>query len=94
MKKIISTLCFFCLACVMLSSCGSKTQTPEAIAQQWCDLNGKVFKAAEGTDKEKAKEERKKYETEIEDKYSKDKDMMDKIKKAVEACEDKSEGRS
>lgn len=93
MKKIITTLCCLCLTITILTSCGSK-ETPESIAQQWCDLNGKVFKAADGPDKEKAKEERKKYENTIEEKYSKDKDMTDKIKKAAEACEGKSEGKN
>ncbi len=93
MKKILTTFCCLCFTMIILSSCGDSKETPESIAQQWCDLNGKVYKAADGPDKEKAKEERKKYENSMEEKYGKDADMKEKIKKAVEACEDKSEGR-
>jgi len=82
------------MAIILFTSCGGGMGTPESIAQEWCDLNGKVYRAADGPDKEKAKEERKKYENTLEEKYSKDKPMMDKIKKAVEACEGRSEGKN
>lgn len=91
MKKVITSLCCLCLVGTIMSSCGNSKETPESIAGQWCNLNGKVYKAAEGPDKEKAKEERKKFENSVEEKYSKDSVMMEKIKKAAEACEGKSE---
>lgn len=93
MNKIITSLCCLFISIIILTSCNAAKDTPESIAQKWCDLNGKVYKAADGADKEKAKEERKKYENIIEEKYGKDADMKEKVKKAVEACEDASEGR-
>ena len=93
MKKIISTLVIFCMAGAMFSSCGSKSDTPESIAEKWCDLNGKVFRAAEGTEKEAAKEARKKFENDMEEKYKADTAFMKKVGVAVEACEGKSEGK-
>jgi hypothetical protein len=55
MKKIISTVFIFCMAGAMLISCSSKADTPESIAEKWCDLNGKVYRAAEGAEKDAAK---------------------------------------
>jgi hypothetical protein len=93
MKKIISTLLLFCMAGAILSSCSSKAETPESIAEKWCDLNGKVYRAAEGAEKDAAKEARKKFETDMEEKYKSDTAFMMKVGKAVEACEAKSEGK-
>ena len=93
MKKILSTFVIFCMAVVVLSSCGAKADTPESIAEKWCDLNGKVFRAAEGAEKDAAKEARKKFENDMEAKYKSDTAFMMKVGKAVEACEGKSEGK-
>ncbi|MEO6540763.1 MAG: hypothetical protein ABIN74_07230 [Ferruginibacter sp.] len=93
MKKIISTVFIFCMAGAMLISCNSKADTPESIAEKWCDLNGKVYRAADGAEKDAAKEARKKYEKEMEEKYKSDTAFMRKVGVAVEACEGKSEGK-
>lgn len=77
---------------IATASCNSK-KVPESIARQWCDLNSNVYKAAEGPDKELAIEARKKFEKELEAEYKDDKATLDIIMKAVEACEDASEGR-
>ncbi|MEO6253992.1 MAG: hypothetical protein ABIO79_11830 [Ferruginibacter sp.] len=92
MKKIISTVFIFCMTGAMLISCDSKS-TPESIAEKWCDLNGKVYRAADGAEKDAAKEARKKYENEMEEKYKSDTAFMRKVGVAVEACEGKSEGK-
>lgn len=81
------------LVTVILYACSSGKATPESIAQQWCDLNGKVNKAADGPAKEAAKTAREKFETEIETKYKADTAMMNKIKTAVESCAEQSAGR-
>lgn len=93
MNHLLKNLYVLLLSTVLLASCGDKKQSPESIAQQWCDLNSKVYKAAEGPDKEVATEARKIFEKEIETKYKDNKAMRDDIMKAVEACEDASEGR-
>ena len=93
MKKIISTVFIFCMAGTMLISCGSKADTPESIAEKWCDLNGKEFRAAEGAEKDAAREARKKFENDMEEKYKTDTAFMKKVGRAVEACEGKSEGK-
>ena len=86
MKKmflIVTTLAF-------LAACG---ETPESIGAQWCELNGKVHTASTPEEKSAAKEAREAFEEEMEKKYKDDKEMMDKIEAAAEACEDSSEGR-
>ena len=75
-----------------LTACGGKKQSAASIAQDWCDLNGKAYKA-EGAAKESAEAERKKFEEKMVEKYGKDKAFMDEIGKEVEKCEDASEGR-
>lgn len=74
-------------------SCNGGKETPESIAKKWCELNGKVHNAADVAAKDVAKEARRKYEKEIEEKYKDNKDFMDKVEKASEACEAESEGR-
>lgn len=71
-----------------------KSETPETIAQEWCNLNGKVFAAAEGAEKETAKAARKKFETQMQEKYKDNQAMLDNVGKAIEACEDASEGKN
>ena len=90
MIKIILLLLSFCL---FLFSCSSKKETPESIALQWCDLNSKVHAAPEGPAKESAKAERTKFENEMKEKFKDNQDMLDNIGKAIEGCEDASEGR-
>lgn len=75
----------------VFTACGGK-QSASSIAQKWCDLNGKAFKA-EGEAKAAAEAARDMYEKEMKEKYGKDKDFMDEIDKEIEKCEDASEGR-
>ncbi len=76
-----------------MAACGDKKETAASIAKQWCDLNGKAFKAAEGAEKEAAQAARKKFEDEMEAKYKDDEAFMKEVGKEVEKCEDASEGR-
>lgn len=75
-----------------LTACGSK-ETPASVAQKWCDLNAKVYKAAEGPEKEAAEDAREKFENTMEEKYEDDKVFMEEVGKEVEKCEDASEGK-
>ncbi|HUR67529.1 MAG TPA: hypothetical protein VMZ03_14345 [Chitinophagaceae bacterium] len=77
---------------ISMAGCGSKKESAASVAQDWCDLNGKAYKA-EGAAKENAEAARKKFEEKMVDKYGKDKAFMDEIGKEVEKCEDASEGR-
>lgn len=77
---------------LLLSACGGKKESAASIAQKWCDLNGKAYKA-EGAEKEAAEAARDKYENEIEAKYKGDEAFMKEVEKEVEKCEDASEGR-
>lgn len=78
----------------MLFSCGDKKETPESIAASWCELNGRVSKAADSPEKEKALNARKEFEQSMEAKYKEDTAMMRAIFRAVEACEAASEGKT
>jgi hypothetical protein len=75
-----------------ISSCGGGKETAASIAQKWCNLNGKAYKA-EGAAKDAAMAAKDKFEKEMEGKYKNDKAFMDEIEKEVEKCEDASEGR-
>jgi len=78
-------------AAISFASCGGKA-TAASIAQKWCDLNAKAYKA-EGAAKEAAQEAREKFEKEMQEKYKDDKAFLEEIGKEVEKCEDASEGR-
>ena len=84
--SVLFAVCFF------LASCGGK-ESASAVAKKWCDLNAKEYKAAEGPEKEAAKQARKKFEDEMEAKYKNDQAFFAEIGKEVEKCEDASEGR-
>jgi len=90
-KKMILSSMLLAMA-IFVASCGGK-ETAASIAKKWCDLNGKVYKAAEGPAKEAAQKARKQFEDEMEAKYKDDKAFMDEIGKEAEKCEDASEGR-
>ena len=64
MKKKLS-ISVVILLCVAVLSCGSKKETAASIAQKWCDLNAKAYKATDGAAKEAAEMARKKFENEI-----------------------------
>jgi len=78
-----------------LVACGGKgkKETAVSIAQEWCDLNGKVAMAADEDAKNAAKKARSAFEQKMQEKYKDDKAFMDEIGKEVEKCEDASEGR-
>jgi hypothetical protein len=90
-KKILSAA--FILSCIVLLSCGSKKETAASIAQKWCDLNAKAYKAAEGPAKEAAEAARTTFEDEMKAKYKDNEAFMKEVGKEVEKCEDASEGR-
>lgn len=92
MKKICKKLPVIVL-CLVLASCGGGKESAATIAQKWCDLNGKAYKAAEGPEKEAAKASVSKFEDEMEAKYKDDEAFMKEIEKEVNKCEDASEGR-
>ncbi len=92
MKKKLS-ISFAVLFCLALLSCSSKKETASSIAQEWCDLNAKVYKAAEGPAKEAAQAAQEKFEKNMEEKYKDKKEFIDEVGKEVEKCEDKSEGK-
>ena len=81
------------LLCLVLLACGSKKETAASIAQKWCDLNGKVQKAADGMAKETAETVRNKFENEMEAKYKGDTAFMKEVEKEVNKCEAASESR-
>lgn len=92
MKKNLLTIPVLAL-CLSFAACGGGKKSAASIAKEWCDLNGKAYKAAEGPEKEKAEAARKKFEDEMESKYKDDKAFMEEIGKEVEKCEDASEGK-
>ncbi|HMU46438.1 MAG TPA: hypothetical protein PKC72_08730 [Chitinophagaceae bacterium] len=91
MRQLLSIL-FITTTTLFLAGCGSK-ETPATVAQKWCDLNAKVYKAADGPEKEAAKATREKFEKTMEEKYKNDDAFMKEVGKEVEKCEDSSEGR-
>ena len=86
-SSISVILCFFII------SCSSKKETAASIAQKWCDLNEKVYKATDDAAKDAAKAVRKSFEKEMEAKYKDDQAFLDEVGKEVEKCEDASEGK-
>lgn len=91
MKKTITSFAA-ALCCLFIISCGGKKETASSIAQKWCDLNAKAYKA-EGAAKEAAEAAREKFEKEMEEKYKDNKTFMEEVGKEVEKCEGASEGR-
>lgn len=81
------------LLSVVIISCGSKKESAASIAQKWCDLNAKAYKATDESAKEAAEMVRKKFENEMEAKYKGDDSFMKEVQKEVEKCEAASEGR-
>lgn len=92
MKQKLTTVTalLFCLAMI---SCGGKKESAASVAQKWCDLNAKAYKAADGPEKEAAEAAREKFEQEMEAKYKDNKEFMAEVEKEAEKCEDASEGR-
>jgi esterase/lipase len=92
MKQKLTAATVF-LFCFFLLACGGKKESASSLAQKWCDLNAKAYKAAEGPEKEAAEMARDKFEKEMEEKYKDKKDFMAEVEKEVEKCEGASEGR-
>ncbi len=90
MKKLASFIPFG--LCILLFACSSGKETASSVAQKWCDLNGKEYRAANDEEKNKARAAKESFEKEMEVKYS-DKAFIEEVKKEVEKCEDASEGR-
>jgi len=79
------------LALALLLSCSNSKDTPESIAQKWCDLNSKVFNAPNDEARQKAEKDLKDYEKKIDQKYEGDEEMRKKVMAEVEKCEGASE---
>jgi hypothetical protein len=92
MKKALTISALIILSCFFVA-CNNETESAASIAQKWCDLNGKAYKAAEGSEKEAAQKNLKDFEKDMETKHKDDKAFMSEIEKEVEKCEDASEGR-
>lgn len=89
MKKRILSLTV--VSALFLASCGAEKETPETVAKKWCELNQKVKNASDEEAREKAREEREKYEEEIENKYPQDdeknKEFWDKVMDETKGCD-------
>ena len=82
------------VATLFIFSCGNKgKESASSIAQKWCDLNGRVEKAQTDEAKDAAKQMRKKFENEIDQKYKGDEKLMKEINDEIEKCENASEGK-
>lgn len=92
MKKILTAFAAIAL-CIAVISCGSKKDSAASLGQQWCELNGKAAKAAEGPEKEAAEAALEKYENELEAKYKDNDAFIKEVQQEAEKCEDASEGR-
>ena len=83
MKKILIPVI---LALVIgFASCDNK-ETPQSVADKWCEMTKKI-KEAEGDEKDKLEEERQAYEESIETKYKDDEDFMNKVEELADKCE-------
>jgi len=91
MKKILVTLSVI-LFSLSFTACGGK-ESAKSVAKEWCDLNGKVAKAADGPDRETARANLMKWSAKMEAKYKGDEAFKEKLEKEVEKCEAASEGR-
>ena len=90
--KVKLPILTFGLTTLMLIACSGK-ETAKSIAQKWCDLNEKVYKASDGDAKDAAKANLRKYEDKIEAKYKDNEAFMKEVEAEVEKCEAASEGR-
>jgi len=83
---------FVIVSFFLLVSCGGKKESAASIAQKWCELNAKAFKAEQRL-KEAAEKARDKFEEEMGAKYKDNEEFMKQVEQEVEKCEDASEGR-
>ena len=87
LAQLVIVLCF------TLAACGGGKKSAASVAQKWCELNGKVAKAANEADKVAAKAAIDKWENEMEAKYKGDEAFMKEVEKEAEKCEAASEGK-
>ena len=92
MKKNLLSISVISLS-LLFAACGGGKESASSIAQKWCDLNGKAYKAADGPEKVAAKATLDKYEEDMEAKYKDNEAFMKEVGKEVEKCEAASEGR-
>jgi len=85
MKKIL-LVSLILSASYSFISCSSK-ETAQSVAEEWCNLNAKVKKAAEGPEYEAAKQARKEYEEKMEAKYKDNEAFMKEVKEIAEKCD-------
>jgi PBP1b-binding outer membrane lipoprotein LpoB len=74
-------------AAFFFASCGGGKASVDSIAKKWCELTVRVKSASNEAEKEIAKEKRKNYENELEEKYKNDKAFMEKLNEATRACD-------
>jgi hypothetical protein len=86
MSRILTSIAI--ITAMLATSCGGGKDSPESIAQKWCDLDKAVNEATSEEEEEAAREKREAYEEEMTKKYGEDEAFMEKIGKATEACED------
>ncbi len=92
MKKNLLTQLVLVL-CFAVAACGGGKESAASVAKKWCELNGKVAKAANEADKVAAKAAIDKWENEMEAKYKGDEAFMKEVEKEAEKCEAASEGK-
>ena len=78
---------------VFFVSCSGNKKSAASIAQEWCDLNGKVAKAETDAARASAEADLKKFEDEMGEKYKNDEAFLKEVGNEIEKCEDASEGR-
>lgn len=89
MLRVIFILTIFC----SFTACSGKTETAASVAQEWCELNGKVARANTDDERRAAEARREEYEKKIEEKYKGNEAFRKEVEEEVEKCEDASEGR-
>ena len=78
----------------LIIACSSKKETPQSVAQKWCELNGKLHNAPDGgPEYGKAKDALGKFENDMDKKYREDTAFSNQLEKEIEKCEGASEGR-
>lgn len=73
---------------VLLSSCGGRTDDPQAIIDKYCALSSKVYNAPAGAAKEAAAAEKRAYEKQVDEKYSKDTKTYQRILEGMKKCDE------
>ena len=85
MKKVLLSVTI--ATSMLIASCGGGKDSPESIAEEWCDLDKAVSQATSDDEKQAAEGKRDAYEEKIKDKHGDDDAFMEQIGALVEACE-------